>query len=79
MAEALEDIGDAALDNLQARETFNFQTVQIPGLLYGRDYFTGDTVTARYLDIERNKQILGVSITVQEGREDIDVILGDVP
>lgn len=76
---ALQDIGDAALDKLQARETFNFQTVQIPGLLYGRDYFVGDTVTARFKDIERNKQILGVTISVQEGREDIDVILGDVP
>ncbi len=78
-AAALQDIGDAALEKLQARETFNFQTVQIPGLLYGRDYFIGDTVTARFKDIERNKQILGVTIGVAEGREDIDVILGDVP
>ncbi len=77
--EALEDIGDAALEKLQARETFTFQTVQIPGLLYGRDYFVGDTVTARYRDIQRDKQILGVTIGVQEGREDIDVLLGDVP
>lgn len=75
---SLEDIGDALLEKLQAREAFTFQTMQIPGLLYGRDYFVGDNVTARFGIIERNKQIIGVEITVAEGREDISIIVGDV-
>lgn len=76
---ALQDAGDAMLDKLQGRETFTFATLQIPGLLYGRDYFFGDQVTARYKTIERNKQIVGVKIVVSEGEETIDIELGDVP
>ncbi len=74
----LDSVGDALLEKLQARETFDFQTMQIPGLLYGRDYFLGDTVTARYKTIERQKQIIGVTVTVTEGQETITIEIGDV-
>lgn len=74
----LNSFGDAILDKLQAREIFDFQTMQIPGLLYGRDYFLGDTVTARYKSIERQKQIVGVTVNVTEGEETIVIEVGDV-
>lgn len=72
-AVALNARGDAFLQELQARETFTFAALQVPGTLYGRDYFIGDRVTARYQTIERNLQIVGVEVRVQEGREDITI------
>ncbi len=74
----LNSFGDALLEKLQARENFDFQTMQIPGLLYGRDYFLGDLVTARYKTIERQKQIIGVNVNVTEGTETITIEVGDV-
>ena len=74
----LNSVGDAILEKLQAREDFDFQTMQIPGLLYGRDYFLGDLVTARYKTIERQKQIIGVTVNVTEGTETITIEVGDV-
>ncbi len=70
--------GDAILEKLQAKESFDFDVMQIPGLLYGRDYFLGDLVTARYQGIERNKQIGSVTVTVAEGKEDISISVTDV-
>ncbi len=74
----LDAAGDAILEKLQAKESFTFQVMQIPGLLYGRDYFLGDQVTARYQNIERNKQIEAVTVSVAEGREDISIRVADV-
>ncbi len=74
----LDAVGDAILEKLQAKEEFTFEVVQIPGLLYGRDYYLGDLVTARYRNIERNKQIVEVTVVVEAGREDISVKVGDV-
>ena len=70
---ALNARGDAFLQELQARESFTFAALQIPATLYGRDYFLGDRVTARYQTIERNFQITGVTIRVQEGVEEIAI------
>lgn len=75
---ALNAVGDARLDKLQARETFTFEVVQTEASRLGREYFHGDQVTARYQAIERNKQIIGVTIAIQEGSEDIAIELGDV-
>jgi hypothetical protein len=75
----LNSIGDEALESLQAKEVFRFNGLQIPATLYGRDYFLGDLVTARYNDIERNKKIVGVQISVQRGVERIILELSDVP
>lgn len=75
---ALDAVGDKLLEELQAKESFSFHVIQTPAYLYRRDYFLGDLVTARYGTIERNKQIVGVSVTVAEGREDISVELSDI-
>ena len=67
------------LEALQAKEVFSFSALQLPALLYGRDYFLGDLVTARYKAIEQNKKIIGIIISVQNGIETIKLELTDVP
>ena len=74
----LNDVGDAMLQELQARIVFAFSALQIPATLSGRDYFLGDLVTARYAGTERNFQITAVTVTVAEGREDIAIEVSDV-
>jgi len=66
------------LDKLQAAETFTFNTLETVSLRYGRDYFVGDTVTAEYQGIERNKQIIAAQISMAEGVETIELELADV-
>lgn len=74
----LETAGDALLEELQARESFIFQPIQIPGLLYGRDYFPFDLVTASFAGIERDKELLRVRVNVSEGRENISIEVADI-
>ena len=62
-------VGDRLLEALRPRESFNFEPIQIESLQYGRDYFLGDLVTARYESIERDVQIETVNIQVQNGKE----------
>lgn len=76
---ALDVVGDAMLQQLQARETFTFEVMQTESSRYGRDYFLGDVVTARYKDIQRNLQIAGVGIVVETGiGEQITLAVSDV-
>ncbi len=75
---ALNAVGDAMLQDLQARETFFFSALQIPSTLYGRDYFVGDLVTARYGSIERNLKIVAATIKVVEGAETIAIEVSNV-
>ncbi len=76
---ALNVVGDAMLQALQARETFQFDVFQTESSKYGREYFLGDIVTARYQDIQRDLQIVGVGITVETGvGEEIRVSVSDV-
>jgi hypothetical protein len=74
----LDSGGDAFLEDNQAKEVFTFDVMQIPSCLYGRDYFFGDLVTARYETIERQKKIIGVTIKLENGKEDISLELSDV-
>lgn len=76
---ALQDKGDRRLEERQAEESFSFEVIQTTACIYGRDYFVGDLITARYSDIERDKKIVGVRIVAQENRETIAVELADVP
>ncbi len=79
-AAGLDAVGDAVLDRLQAKESFQFGFMQIPSTLYGREYFLGDTVTARYKTREANVQIVAVNVTVAQGQgETIGVELANVP
>lgn len=74
----LDVFGDAILAKLQAKEDFNFEVIQTDAARYGRDYFLGDLVTARYKDIERTIQIISVTVSVVEGNETITVELGNI-
>lgn len=74
----LNAVGDRLLEEFKAQENFTFQVIQTPATLYGRDYFLGDIVTARFKTVERDIKIVGVDIVVERGVERIDVLLSDV-
>ncbi len=76
--DGLNDVGDAMLQQLQAREVFTFDVMQIPSTLYGRDYFVGDLVTARYKTTESNLQIVSATVRVSQGSEEISIGVSDV-
>ncbi len=74
----LAAVGASKLEQLQAREVFAFDVLQQPGTLYGRDYFVGDLVTARYLTFERSVQIAAITVEVIGGVEQITAELTNV-
>lgn len=78
-AAGLQSVGDAVLEELQARESFSFTVLQTNACRYGREYFVGDTVTARYHGTERHYQIREVTIVVEGGSEVISVTVANVP
>lgn len=71
--------GDAQLVKLQAQEAFNFQVLQTSGAQYGRDYFLGDIVSAGFGNVSTVKKITGVSLNIQDGRENISMEFATVP
>lgn len=73
--------GDQALHEARATEEFDFDVLQIPSVLYGRDYFLGDLVTVRspYTGSDVTRKIQAVTVAVNpDGREDIGVEMVDV-
>lgn len=74
----LESYGDEVLHDTQAQENFNCQIIQTPSCAYGRDYFLSDLIISRFDAIEREKQIIAISVNVADGHENISVELGDV-
>lgn len=62
----LDAAGDAALYDAEARDELTFDVIQTDASRYGRDYFLGDLVTARYQDVEATKQIVGVTVVYQD-------------
>lgn len=77
-AAGLNTRGDELLEEMQSRENFHGEIVQIPSIVYGRDYFLSDLVTVQMDDIVRNKQVTEVRINVSEGNENITIELGDL-
>jgi hypothetical protein len=70
--------GNEVLYQAQARNTFKFKVMQVPSLLYGRDYFLGDLVKARYKSIEFTQKVFGVSVRYpNSGKEEINIELKD--
>lgn len=74
-AAGLNSIGDAALEKRRAVGEFDFDVVQSGSVRYGRDYFLGDKVKARYQTIEVTRKILGVQIKYDKD-ESVKVELG---
>jgi hypothetical protein len=65
-ATAAADKGDAALAENRATVGFSFKPLQSPGSLYGKNYFLGDLVTARYQGVDYDRKIQ--SVTISNGR-----------
>ena len=74
----LDSAGDRALEEGKARAELTFEVLQTPGCLYGRDYFLGDLVTARFEDYTATQKIDQVTFTVNKGGEKIAVETSDV-
>lgn len=74
--DAVDDKGDTALAENRMTVGFDFRVVQSPGCLYGRDYFLGDLVTARYMGVDYDRKVQRVSI--QSGRNGVSVAVQTV-
>lgn len=73
----LDAIGIGQLNSLRATQNISFTTLQTAGVVYGRDYFVGDLILARYKGLEVAKKVIGVEVTVSNGRESIRVHFDD--
>jgi len=77
---ALQLAADVLLSKKVAITDFNFNVLQTPACMYGRDYTWGDFVTGEYRGTQRDVYVNKVTITVQEGEnEKIECELGDIP
>lgn len=70
----LNTVGDAKLNESRMSAYFDFNAMQIPSLMYGRDYFLGDLVTARYLTHEEDRKIVRVEVSMTRGSPETLVI-----
>lgn len=71
--------GEEALQTSQARENFNCNIIQTAATAYGRDYFLSDLIVAKFEELELQKQIVQISISIADGEEKIGIELGDIP
>lgn len=77
-ATALEAYGYAMLYQLRAKDVVSFSVLQQPSLIYGRDYFVGDLVTAVYDEFVFNKKIVSANISVDyQNQESIQLGFDD--
>jgi len=61
---ALQAVGDRRLEELQRKQVFQFTALQTPACLYGKHYFLGDLVTARYGAVaELVRKVVAVTVT----------------
>lgn len=77
-AAALQEIGDARLEEGQARETLTCEVMQTAASVYGRDYDLGDLVTFVFDGTEWDKQIVAVAVTVNSDGEKVKLEMTDV-
>jgi hypothetical protein len=77
--EAMQTAAETSLKNTAAKETFTFDVVQSDAIRYGRDYFVGDIVSARFNNIMRNKKIVAATISIAAGIETIKLDFADLP
>jgi hypothetical protein len=71
---ALQAIGDKAMFDRRARASLNYEVLQVPNAYYGKDYFVGDLVTARYLGSSFTQKVNAVNVAFdQSGNERITV------
>ena len=73
----LNIVGDTLLAELGRRQEFSCQIIETPTFLYGKHWFHGDQVTARYKTVEVNKKLVAVTVTRDQGQEILQVELAD--
>lgn len=73
------DTAKEVLNNLKAKEAFEFKVVQTDASTYGLDYVLGDICTVKFGAISKLKKIVGVTINIRDGVEDIDIEFSDYP
>jgi hypothetical protein len=76
----LDARGDAALDKAAARNEFKYAVLQTPSSLYGKHYFLGDLVRAKYKSVNVTQQVYAVSVSFagKEAKEAISVEMRDL-
>lgn len=62
---ALQAQGDAALQEARDTIDFSFDVLQTPATLYGKHYFVGDLVTARYRGVSFVLQVAGANVGLE--------------
>lgn len=73
----LDDEGTAKLNELRATKRISFQVIESLATVYGRDYFLGDIILARFAGAQTTKKVTGAEVTVAEGRENIRIHFDD--
>ena len=73
----MEFAGEAALNEMQAREIIEFEPMLQPMLMYGRDYMLGDRVSVIFRNVTRHKRIVSVSNSMSSG-EAISLTFADL-
>lgn len=63
----LEAVADMRLAQWQRRQSFTFRALQTPSCLYGKHYFLGDLVTARYGGVySATRKVIAVDVSFDE-------------
>jgi hypothetical protein len=78
----MDDLGDEYLEENQFIEVFEATPVDQPSSLYGVHYTIGDRLTFKLGDVERNKRMTRVSVTVsgnEKGESNKQFEFKDVP
>lgn len=74
---AFQSQGDELLEKLKVQDRFEFEALQTPQRLYGRDYNVGDIVSAAYRAFFSIKKIISATVSVKDGKEDIKFDFSD--
>lgn len=78
-AAGLQTAGDEALKDRKAKRSFGFKPLQTPATFYGKHYFLGDLVSARYGNVSGTFKLQGVTVAAKANvGEEIDVALVEV-
>src|SRR3990167_3811342 len=70
-------LGNEVLIEGSPDNSYIFKPMQVPVLLYGIDYKTGDKVTLRSDKGEFHKKIVSVDVTIAETKEEVSITFGE--
>lgn len=76
-ATALAQSADAELALLRATRHISFVNLESTGTMYGLDYNLGDLVVASFAGFQQTKKVIGIEVTVSQGKETIRMHFDD--